>query len=79
MLGREGNYNTGMLPTENPRNSIFDTQNIITQLMLNHGEHKFITTGLHVNPFMAETTQVTTEVMKHVIPSILTYFTTCRK
>jgi hypothetical protein len=79
LLGRDSKYNTGMLPTKNLSNTIFNIQNSITQMMLNHKEHNCITKNLHVSPFRAETTKVTNELTKHVISSILTFLTTCMK
>ena len=68
-----------MLSTKNLSNTVFGIQNSMTQMTLNHEEHDCITKDLHVNPFRAETTKVTNELIKHVISSILTFFTTCMK
>jgi len=60
-----------MLSTKNLSATAFDIQNSITQMMLNCEEHNCITKDLYINPFRAETTKVTNELIKHVISSIL--------
>ena len=79
MLGRESKYNTGMLPTKNLSTLSLTYRIPIYKWCLIRKNVNFITKELHINPFRAETMNVTTEKIKHLISSILTYFTTCMK
>jgi hypothetical protein len=69
----ECKYNACMVSTD------FDIKNASRQLMVIKEEDTFMANHIHMNTFTAETTQVTTKLMKHELPNTLTlFFRTCR-